>query len=92
MQDQRVWLHARHIEESLSANSGGVQEQMGGLADMAGGSAEALRLLAAEVQRQALAMTYNDLFLIVMVACLLVVPIALLVPSLPKGGGMQPAH
>lgn len=92
IQDQRLWLHSRHIEESLSANAGGVQEQMSGLADMAGGSAEALRLLAGEVQRQALAMTYNDLFLIVMAVCLLILPVALLVPSLPKGGDMLPAH
>jgi DHA2 family multidrug resistance protein len=92
MQDQRFWLHSRQIEETVSANAGVVQEVMGGLSQAVGGSAEALRLLAAAIERQALAMTYNDLFLIIMAECLLILPIALLVPSLPKGGDMAPAH
>ena len=91
LQDQRLWLHSRQIEETVSANSVGVQEQMFGLSQLAGGSAEALRLLAAGIERQALAMTYNDLFLIIMASCVLVLPIALLVPPLPRGE-TQPAH
>ncbi len=91
LQDQRFWVHSRQIEESVSANATGVQEQMGGITALAGGSTEALRLLAAEIERQALAMTYNDLFLIIMAICLIVLPIALLIPPLPRGE-LLPAH
>ncbi len=36
-------------------------------------------------------MTYNDLFLIIMAVCIMVLPLALLIPRLPSGE-LQPAH
>lgn len=92
LQDQRYWLHSRRLEESLSANSVSLQEQMAGLAQLADGPAQALRLLATEIERQALALTYDDLFLIVAVGCFLVSPIAFLLPALPRGSLQPAAH
>jgi DHA2 family multidrug resistance protein len=92
LQDQRYWLHARRLEEALPANSVSLQEQVTGLGQLAGGSVQALHLLAGEIERQALALTYNDLFLIVAVGCFLVSPIAFLLPPLPKGSLQAAAH
>lgn len=85
IQDQRSWLHSRRMEESLSANSGQVQDYIGGLAHSLGGQDAALRSLAGTIQREALVMTYNDIFTMLAVGIIAVLPLVLFLRPLPKG-------
>ena len=85
IQDQRSWLHSRRMEESLSANSGQVQDYIGGLAHSLGGQDAALRSLAGTIQRAALVMTYNDIFTMLAVGIIAVLPLVLFLRPLPKG-------
>jgi len=85
LQEQRMWLHARRIEESVQANSAAVQEYLGGMSQTLGGSEAALMSLAGEIQQQALAMTYGDLFFMLAVGTVSVVPLVLFLRPLPKG-------
>lgn len=82
MQDQRVWLHARRMEESLRANAVGVQAWV---AQQAGGPAAALRSLEGTIQAQALTMTYIDLFRILSVGIAIVMPLVMFLRPLRKG-------
>jgi DHA2 family multidrug resistance protein len=77
IQDQRLWLHQRRIEETLSNNSGGVQDYLAGQAQALGGMPQALRSLDGTIQIQALTMTYTDLFWILSVAIACVLPLVL---------------
>lgn len=86
IQDQRNWLHSRRLEESLSANSVGVQDYVGGLGRLLGGPEAALRMIGGTVQREALVMTYNDLFWILTVGILIVIPLALFLRPLQQNG------
>lgn len=92
VQDQRVWLHSRRIEESLAANDGGVQAYMAAQAQSLGSMDAAYRSLEATIQTQALTMTYSDLFWIVMVAIICVTPLAFLLRPLPQGPPLAGAH
>lgn len=91
IQDQRFWLHSRQIEETVAANSSSVHDYLDGLSQLAGGTAEGLRLLAATIARQALVMTYDDLFWLLAAAMVAVLPLALLLPQFPETD-FQPVH
>jgi DHA2 family multidrug resistance protein len=84
IQDQRVWLHSRRIEESLSANSVDVQSYMAGQAQTLGGMDVAFRSLGNTIQQQALTMTYADLFWILTIGIVCVSPLVLFLRPLPK--------
>lgn len=85
VQDQRVWLHSRRIEETLNANSQRVQDYVSSLGDALGGPAAALRSLAGTIERDALVMTYNDIFWLLAMGILIVLPLVLFLRPLPKG-------
>lgn len=85
MQDQRHWLHSRRIEESLNANSVGVQDYIASLTHALGSSEAALRTLAGTIAREALVMTYNDIFWLLTVGIIIVLPLVLFLRPLPKG-------
>jgi DHA2 family multidrug resistance protein len=92
IQDQRYWLHNRRLEETVAANSASVHDFIDGLAQLAGGTAEGMRLFAATLERQALVMTFNDLFWILAASTIAVLPFALLLPQFPKTDELQPVH
>jgi DHA2 family multidrug resistance protein len=92
IQDQRMWLHSRRIEESLSANSVNVQDYIQSQARLFGSNDAAVRMLGGAIQRQALALTYIDLFFILAVGIALVTPLVLFLRPLPKGAPMAQAH
>jgi len=77
VQDQRLWLHSRRLEESLHANSGGVQDYLAAQAHALGGMPQALRTLGGTIQLEALTMTYIDLFWILSVGIGCVIPLVL---------------
>nr|WP_246404310.1 MDR family MFS transporter [Novosphingobium sediminicola] len=74
IQDNRLWLHTRRLEETLHANSVLVQEKVRAL----GGLVRAAPQLEAQLQLQALVMTYNDIFRIMGYGTLIVLPLVLL--------------
>lgn len=92
LQDQRSWLHARRIEETLNANSIAVQDYMAVQAHSLGGVAQALRNLSGMIQLQALTMTYIDLFWILAVGICCVMPLALFLRPLNKNAPLEAAH
>lgn len=92
LQDQRSWFHARRIEESLNANSVGVQDYMAATARSLGGAPTALRALGQQIQGQALVMTYNDIFWIMGMGTLAVLPLVLFLRPLPKGAAPAAMH
>jgi len=85
VQDQRLWLHSRRIEESLNANRDGVQEYLASQAHALGGMPQALRTLGGTIQLQALTMTYVDLFWILSVGIGCVIPLVLFLRPLNTG-------
>jgi len=92
VQDQRLWFHGRRLEESLPANSEGVQTYLAGQAHAMGGMATALRTLSGTLQKEALTMTYNDLFWLLSVSIACAVPLVLFLRPLntkakPAAGG-----
>jgi len=84
IQDRRLWLHERRIEETLNANGIAVQDYMAAQAQGAGGMPQALRGLGNTIQVQALTMTYIDLFWILAVAIGCVIPLVLFLRPLNK--------
>lgn len=88
LQDQRSWLHSRRLEEALSANTPAVQEHLSGMAQALGSSEAAFRVLAGSIQQQALVMAFNDIFWILAMGILAVVPLVLFLRPLPKGMSM----
>lgn len=77
IQDQRLWLHSRRIEETLHANSIAVGDYLNAQAHGLGGMPQALRSLAGTIQLEALTMTYIDLFWILAVFIGCVIPLVL---------------
>jgi DHA2 family multidrug resistance protein len=77
IQDRRLWLHARRLEETLNANRVAVGDYLAAQAHGLGGMPQALRSLAGTIQRQALTMTYIDLFWILSVFIGCVIPLVL---------------
>jgi DHA2 family multidrug resistance protein len=84
LQEQRLWFHSRRMEETLNANAPQVQAYVGGLAQQVGDQEAGLRLLSQQIQAQALAMTFNDIFWIMGVGTLAVLPLVLFLKPLPK--------
>ena len=84
LQEQRMWLHSRRMEESLNANSQAVQSYIAGSARSLGGEPAALRLLSQQIQGEALVMTYNDIFWIMGMGALAVLPLVLFLRPFPK--------
>ena len=85
MQDQRSYLHARRIDETLNANSIDLQSYLAATWRALGDPAAALRALGGTIQREALVMTYNDLFWLLSVGICCVVPLVLFLRPLPQG-------
>ncbi len=92
IQDQRMWLHSRRIEETLQANSVGVQDYLSGMAQSVGSADAALRVIGGTIAREALVMTYNDMFWMLSVGILIVSPLVFLLRPLPKDVSAAPAH
>ena len=92
VQDQRLWLHNRRIEETLNANSVDVQSYIGGLAQSLGGHDAAMRVLQSTIQTQALTMTYSDLYFILFIGILMVMPLVLFLRPLPQHAQPVVAH
>lgn len=92
IQDQRVWFHSRRLEESLSANSDQVQSYVTSLANTLGSQDAAMRTLGSTIQQQALVMTFNDIFWILGVFILCVMPLVLFLRPLPKGRPAAAMH
>ena len=91
IQDQRQWLHQRRIEETLNANSIALNDYLSAQAIHLGGMPQALRSLGNTLQLQSLTMTYNDLFWILAVAILCVIPLVLFLRPLNKHSAIE-AH
>jgi DHA2 family multidrug resistance protein len=92
IQDQRVWLHSRRMEETLQANSPGVQDYVAAMAQNVGSAEAAVRAIGGTIAREALVMTYNDMFWLLAVGILCVTPLVFLLRPLPKDVSMAPAH
>jgi len=88
IQDQRIWLHSRRMEEAMAANDWGVQDYLSGLAHSFGSMEAAYRMLGGTIQQQAFVMTYNDIFWGMGVITLLTVPLVLFLRPLPKNLSM----
>lgn len=91
IQDRRLWLHARRLEESLNANGVAVGDYLAAQAHGLGGMPQALRSLAGTIQLQALTMTYIDLFWILAVFIACVIPLVLFLRPL-HGGAPLAGH
>jgi DHA2 family multidrug resistance protein len=92
LQQDRIWLHSRRIEESLNANSASVQNYVTGLGQSVGGQAAGMRLLGQQIQGQALVMTFNDIFFVMSMTTLIVMPLVLFLRPLPRNAGPVMAH
>lgn len=92
VQDQRLWLHSRRMEESLSANSIDVQAYLAGQSSMLGSQNAGLRSIESMVQLQALTMTYSDLFWLLTMGIIFVMPLVLFLRPLPKNAPLASAH
>lgn len=84
MQDQRDWFHTRRLEETLNANSVMVQSYVAELEQRLSGRHAAIQLIGEQVQAQALVMTYSDIFLLMAVCSVAVLPLILLLRPLPQ--------
>ncbi|NBC35960.1 DHA2 family efflux MFS transporter permease subunit [Novosphingobium sp. FSY-8] len=93
-QDQRLELHHWQLHAGLAANDGAVQGQLAQYAGQWGGGPEGLvaayRLIDNQVLREALVMSFNDVFMALATATLLVMPMVLLLRpiSSARAGGM----
>lgn len=88
LQDQRLWLHSRRLEESLNANSVAMQAYV----RTAGGTTAAARELEQQVQGVATVMTYNDIFWLMGVGILVVLPLVLFLRPLSKDAAPAAVH
>jgi DHA2 family multidrug resistance protein len=70
---------------SISANSIAVQDYLAALTHALGNADAALRTLAVTIQRDALVMTFNDIFWLMTVGIVCVMPLVLLLRPLPQG-------
>ena len=88
LQDQRQWLHSRRLEESLDANSVGIQAYV----RAHGGVRPAAGALEQQVQGFATVMTFNDIFWLMGIVTLVVLPLVLFLRPLPKDAAPAAAH
>jgi DHA2 family multidrug resistance protein len=89
IQDQRVWYHSRRIEETLNANSPAVQDYIANTAHLLGGQSAALENLAGQIQTQSLVFTYNDIFWLLTIITIVVIPLIFFLRPLSQG---RPVH
>ena len=92
IQDQRLWLHSRRMEEAMPANSMDVQTYLAGQAQALGGVNQAFAALSGTIDIQALTMTYTDLFWLMTMGVVCVLPLVLLLRPLPKNDKIEPMH
>mgnify|MGYP001044205722 CR=1 FL=1 len=92
IQDQRLWFHSRRLEETLHANSPAVQDYVSSTAQMVGSDQGGLRLIAMQIQQQALVMTYNDIFWVMSMGILMVLPLVFFLRPLPKNAPPAAMH
>jgi DHA2 family multidrug resistance protein len=91
LQDQRVWLHARRLEESLPANSVLLQDYLG--ARGAGANpASVLGPLENVIQLQAAVMTFADMFWLLAIAITVMMPLAFVLQPLPMTAPKVSGH
>jgi DHA2 family multidrug resistance protein len=74
VQEERQWLHLRRLEEGLHANNPMVQAKVRAM----GGMAQAAPQIEGQLQLQALVMTYNDIFWMMGLGTMVVLPLVLL--------------
>jgi len=97
--DWRTNFHADTLTESLSANSAIAQERVAMLTqgllpyvgDLARARDQALQLIAATIDRQALTMAFGDGFWAIMLSCAALIPLVLALPRM-KGDMNMAAH
>jgi DHA2 family multidrug resistance protein len=92
IQDQRLWFHSRRLEETLHANSPVVQDYLASTSQTVGSEAAGLRVIAMQIQQQALVMTYNDIFWVMSVGILLVLPLVFFLRPLPRNAPPAAMH
>ncbi len=92
LQQDRVWLHARRLEETLSANSMAVQDYVTGVGQSVGSAEGGMRLIGQQIQQQALVMTYNDIFFAMSLVTLMVAPLLIFLRPLPRNAKAAAMH
>lgn len=98
--DRRMEMHSDVIREAVSGNSILAQERIAGSAanfaaqggDLLYGQMQALKQLAAQIDLQALVMTYSECFWALGVALLISIPLTFLLRAPRAGGGSTMAH
>jgi len=92
VQDQRVWLHSRRMEEAIEANSPDVQAYLDAQTSLLGSSEAALRAIEQSIQAQALTMTFVDLFWMLIIGIAFAAPFVLFLKPLPQHAAPVAAH
>jgi DHA2 family multidrug resistance protein len=92
LQQSRLWLHSRRIEETLNANSPDVQGYVTGLGQSIGNTDAGIHLLGQQIQGQALVMTYNDIFFVMSMVTICVIPLVLFLRPLPRNASLGAMH
>ena len=92
VQDQRVWVHSRRMEESLRANGLDVQNYVDMQAQALGSREAALRMIEQTIQTQALTMTFIDLFWMLIIGILITAPLVFFLRPLPQHAAPVAAH
>lgn len=84
IQQNRLFLHERQLEETLDANSPAVQDYVAGMGRMLESAPAGLQTVASQIQQQAFVMTFNDIFLALFAITALVAPLVLFLRPLPR--------
>jgi DHA2 family multidrug resistance protein len=92
IQEQRMWLHSRRIEDSLDANSVLVQDYVASQAHALGSTDLAIGSIGNIIQIQALTMTYADLFWMLAIGICAISPLIFLLRPLPGNAPPVQAH
>lgn len=92
LQQSRLWLHSRRIEETLDANSPDVEGYVTGLGQSIGNPEAGIHLLGQQIQGQALVMTYNDIFFVMSMVTICVIPLVLFLRPLPRNASLGAMH
>jgi MFS transporter, DHA2 family, multidrug resistance protein len=92
VQDQRSYFHARRLEEVLPANSIALQDYLNTTSQALGSMSAAIRALGGTVQREALVMTYNDMFWLLSMFIVTVTPLVIFLRPLPQGAPPAAMH
>ena len=92
LQDQRSWFHSRRLEETLNANSPVVQDYMANIAHLLGGQPASIRYLGQQIQMQSLVFTYNDIFWLLTIITVAVIPLVFFLRPFPEDPEDPPAE